>query len=190
MQQVISDIRTHKFASNIAVGGPGGDVFCFLGRTEHNVRNITFFRTDGVIRCLTCFKYDGTSISVRQRVCDSNPATFSFHSDEQFTYTPTPWTAAGSRESKWLLTGRNARRTRAITHPERKTKWKSRLEQGNGTEYLDDRQWTSTVLVCHVETLTFRRSKGVNIFCHTMHSSLLPYNISVHVNRWQWWLHL
>ena len=83
MQQVISDISTDKFASNIAVGGPGGDVFCFLGRTEHNVRNITFFRTDGVIRCLTCFKYDGTSISVGQRVCDSNPATFSFHSDEQ-----------------------------------------------------------------------------------------------------------
>ncbi|KAL5505280.1 hypothetical protein EMCRGX_G006686 [Ephydatia muelleri] len=57
MQQVISDISTDKFASNIAVGGPGGDVFCFLGRTEHNVRNITFFRTDGVIRCLTCFNF-------------------------------------------------------------------------------------------------------------------------------------
>ena len=151
MQQVISDISTDKFASNIAVGGPGGDVFCFLGRTEHNVRNITFFRTDGVIRCLTCFKYDGTSISVGQRVCDSNPATFSFHSDEQvrtiylYSNSMNGGRFAG-QESKWLLTGRNARRTRAITHPERKTKWKSRLEQGNGTEYLDDRQWTSTVL--------------------------------------------
>ena len=85
MQQVIGGIKTSKFATNIAVGGSGGDVFCLAGCEDHHIRSITFFRTNGAIRCLSCYKSDGTNISLGERVCDPKSVTFSFSSDELVT---------------------------------------------------------------------------------------------------------
>ena len=85
MQQVIDGINTSKFATNVAVGGSGGDVFCLVGHVDHNIRSITFFRTKGAIKCLSCYKFDGTSISLGERLCDPKSITFSFSPDELVT---------------------------------------------------------------------------------------------------------
>ena len=82
MQQTIEGINVEKFSSNMAVGGGGGDMFSLIGHANFFIKTITFHREKGVIRCLSCQKFDGTSIYIGNRATDPKPIAFTFSTDE------------------------------------------------------------------------------------------------------------
>ena len=85
MQQAIEGINVTKFSSNVAAGGGGGDMFSLIGHGNFHIKTITFHREKDVIRCLSCQKFDGTSIYIGNRACDPRPIAFTFSQDEVIT---------------------------------------------------------------------------------------------------------